>query len=132
MRAVHSCKSWFLVRFGISVRSGKYSHRFLAYFMHHFKVEECEKRRFMTLFITNLYFIYRRGTIGDFAIILSCFQMPWLSWQSKFRSTLKYCLSTSSSVCLFFLFLSLCLNCRIIFAKPETLTRGQTILVSVS
>ena len=83
-----------------------------------------KKLKFMTLFITNLYFICPQGTTGDFAIILStisCFKMLWLSWQSKFLSTLKYCLSTSSSVCLFFLFLSLCLNCRIIFAKPEDL-----------
>ena len=35
---------------------------------------------------------------------LSCFQLPQLSWQSPFLSTLQYCLSISSSWYLFFFF----------------------------
>ena len=62
--------------------------------------------------------------------ILSCFQPPQLSWQSPFLTTLWYCLPTSS-VCLFFLVLSLC-PVRLSLLNQRTLKCGQTILLSVS
>ena len=63
--------------------------------------------------------------------ILTCFRLPNLSWQSPFLSTLWYCLRTSSSVCLFFFFVSLCpVGLSLLYQK--TLRHGQTILASVS
>ena len=64
----------------------------------------------------------RRGTTDEFATIpfhLDLFSAALVSWQSPFLSTLWYCFPTSSSVCLFFFFLSLCPVG--LSAKPEDL-----------
>lgn len=58
--------------------------------------------------------------------ILSCFQPPWMSWQSPFLSILCYWLPTSSSVFLFFFLFTV--PCTIVLAKPEDLQTWSTHL----
>ena len=61
-----------------------------------------------------------RWVSQQYLSILCYFQLSKLSWRCPYLSTLWYCLPTSSSVCLFFLF-PFTVPCRSVFAKPEDL-----------